>query len=529
MILTRIIGILALSAATAFAQTKLTKANRNVVIESARVGEAKFQDGHPFLISQPLVDYSSLRTLPVDNSNDPVAQKIQAWFDEGTAAGNVGDCYENRDGNHSRLNLNRLQQIAEIKYGEEFIAKKADFGAKLNIANDRPTIVNASLAMVNTAMARSMARLILHNPEFNPQLYSFYRMGDIICYPEHNDYDRADLFAVNTPYLIISQGSSGTDQPFMIAVAQTLASFHPAVKERLHQYGLIAPTVQMIMRWNYQGIGNAENYLTGAAHPTVFDGNKLNRDAMAEMAHNMKFGCLPPLALIKMIEEKVPVNGVDYFDAGASEVLIDTPCAIGRIARSLDYTRTFRVSAADSMDVQKLPLTYHWRVLRGDESLITITPLNEDKTEVEISVDYQSTTMVPDQPTMKSHRVDIGAFVDNGTYYSAPAFISIWYPPNEQRKYDRNERIESVTYLDPRDVGPTADLKLAYHKPWRDSFDYDGSQLAGWTRTMNNGDSYEFNAAGERAESSWFSEDKVAPVTYEIETSSEGYQTVKFN
>ena len=52
----------------------------------------------------------------------------------------------------------------------------------------------------------------------------------------------------NTPYLIASQGSSGSDQPFMRAIPYTLAAFRPEVKRKLIDNGLLMPTLQMILR-----------------------------------------------------------------------------------------------------------------------------------------------------------------------------------------------------------------------------------------------------------------------------------------
>ncbi|WP_309398026.1 hypothetical protein [Cerasicoccus maritimus] len=523
-----ILGVGLLSAALSLpAQTKLSPLQRNIVIEESKVTQANLNDGRPIFISQPEVDYSGLRANPVDSSEDPLAKQIQAWFDEGSAAGNVGDVYENRDHNHSGLKLKRFGQFARIRYSPQLRDLGADYGAKLNMANDRPSIINASLAVQEKPYTRSMARGMLHNPELAPQLYSFYRLSDLIFYPEHHDYDKVDCFAVNTPYLTISQGSSGSDKPFMIAAAYTLASFHPAVKERLHQYGMLAPTVQMLLRWNLKGIGDAEHYLTGAAHPTVFDQSQIDPHAMTEMAHSLKANCLPPLAMIEMIEEKASVSGVDYFDNGASEILLDTPCAIGRIARSLDQQRTFRVSAKESMDIHQRPLTYHWVVLRGDPSRITITP-SADGSEAEITVGYQRDVMVPDKPEMASHRVDIGVFVDNGTYFSAPAFISIWYPPNETRAYNADGQIESVIYNDPFKAGAGADHKLAYFKPWTDTYKYKNGQLTGWSRDMDNGEDYSFNALGQRVETSWFESDKIHSVSYEVSTDNEGRMLVEF-
>ena len=63
-------------------------------------------------------------------------------------------------------------------------------------------------------------------------------------YPEHRDHDadddreggHGDLFPANTPCVLISQGSSGSDQPFMRAVPWTLAALR--VERRAVQSGL---------------------------------------------------------------------------------------------------------------------------------------------------------------------------------------------------------------------------------------------------------------------------------------------------
>ena len=53
-----------------------------------------------------------------------------------------------------------------------------------------------------------------------------------------------DVYPANTPYVITSQGSSGSDQVFLSAVACTLAAFRPETKELLVRTGTLMPTVQ---------------------------------------------------------------------------------------------------------------------------------------------------------------------------------------------------------------------------------------------------------------------------------------------
>ena len=47
---------------------------------------------------------------------------------------------------------------------------------------------------------------------------------------------------------------------------------------------------------------------------------------------------------------------------------------------------------------------------------------------------------------MQTNRVDIGVFVHNGTYYSAPAFITFFFLDNELRTYGSDGRIVDIYY-----------------------------------------------------------------------------------
>ena len=109
-------------------------------------------------------------------------------------------------------------------------------------------------------------------------LHRQYRANNLYVYPERRDHDPGhnsspgygDLFPTNTPYLITSQGSSGSDQPFLRALPLVLASFRPEVKQRLVRNGLLMPTIQMILRANYPKSIYKNDYLNAASHPSVF-------------------------------------------------------------------------------------------------------------------------------------------------------------------------------------------------------------------------------------------------------------------
>lgn len=430
---------------------------------------------------------------------------LRKWYAEGSAAGNYGDLYDNHDTDHSNMNYKALPQITRVEFSEEVKQRRLHHGLQRFFLYNAVTIGNSSTALTSGPFWRCQGRLALTQPGIPERMYLQYRANQLYFYPEHRDHDPGhngkdsgygDVLPANTPYLIISQGSSGSDRAFMSAVAQTLAAFHPEVKRSLAKAGLLMPTVQMIFRSSNKQVQKPDDYLTGIAHPTVFDGNQIDVLKMITMAHGMRPGVLPPLAQISVKEEDEGVLGRDYFDISAREKLFDTPCAIGRVVKSTKYIHRMVVSAEGSMDANELPLTYHWSVLRGDADRIQIKPLNDAGSLVEILVPYHERAKVPGSETMESNRVDIGAFVHNGTYYSAPAFISLQYLDNELRKYDEAGRIVSVDYTDPLVSGNYVDPFLDLKKDWRDEYHYSqNGELLGWTRTRGD-ERQEFSPEG---------------------------------
>ena len=232
----------------------------------------------------------------------------------------------------------------------------------------------------------------------------------------------------------------------MRAIPFTLAAFRPDVKKKLVEQGLLMPTVQMILRQTNRHITDPKDYLTGKAHPTVFEGSWVNDLKMVQMAHDITIDTIPPLVQLKVLEEKLAEAGKDFFELpGRSEQLVDTPAVIARIVRGPEQVRRLVVSAEDSFDVNQRPLKYHWFVLRGDEKRITIKPLNDAGSKVELRVPYHDRFLAGPVP-IESTRVDIGCFVHNGAYWSAPAFVTFHYLDNEDRTYDEQGRLREIAY-----------------------------------------------------------------------------------
>ncbi|MCP4267033.1 MAG: hypothetical protein GY777_15925 [Candidatus Brocadiaceae bacterium] len=377
---------------------------------------------------------------------------INTWFSEGTAAGNISDFYDNRDGGHSSLQMNWYPQLSVVTYTENEKQKRMDYGGQVKLL-PHVTIGNSSTsASVSNggSQPRSMYYTSYRGLAF---LYAQYRNSNLYVYPEHRDHDAGhngrpgygDIYPTNTPYLIISQGSSGSDMLFLKAVTKTLASFRPKVKKRMIETGLLMPTIQMLFRTSNRNIQQTQEYLTYKAHPTVFNGSMIDSQKMVQQARKIKLNNIPPMIQLDVITENNAINGIDYFETGASEKLCDTPAVIARIFRGTSQKKRIVVSAKSSFDINKRPLTYYWKVLCGDSERIEIHTKSNGAI-AELVIPYHRRMPISNDSPMESNRVDIGVFVHNGTWYSSPGFITFFFLDNEARTYDSRGQLLEIYY-----------------------------------------------------------------------------------
>ena len=389
---------------------------------------------------------------PITTASGPVGNLLRKWYAEGTAAGHKGDLYDNRDRGHSELDRGPYPQLQKFQYSEREKQLRLDWALQGRVV---PGIIfGNSSTSAGVMQGGSNPRMCYTIPLGLFLLCAQYARNNLYMYPEHVDYKPGhngspgygDIYPTNTPYLIISQGSSGTDQPFMQAVAATLAAFRPDVKALLARRGVLMPTVQMIFRASNKQVKEPREYLTGKAHPTVFQGGDVDALKMVQMAHAITIDHTPPMVEIEVVEEDHPVAGRDFFEPSARERLANTPCVVARIARSRAYRHRMVLSAANSFDLNHRPLRYHWVVLRGDASRIRITPLEKDGSRAEVIVPWHDRRPIAEGSALESNRVDIGVFVHNGEYYSPPAFLTYLFLDHEARTYDPDGRLLEIGY-----------------------------------------------------------------------------------
>jgi len=450
------------------------------------------------------------RQTPIANTDNRLDRLLNSWHDGGTAAGNTGDLYDNRDAGHSQLNLREYPQLTPIVYGQAATAKNLHYGMQHALLFNAPTFGNSS-SSVSGPLWRSNTRAMLCSASGPLELYRQYIGNHMYIYPEHRDYDPAethppdgiigntaagdtrtdlpasagsgDLFPANTPYVVTSQGSSGSDLPFLQAMLKTAAALRPRVKQQLRRSGTLMPTLQMLLRRNLRGINKDEDYLNGSAHPPVFSSQRLDVSRMVNMAHAIQPSSLPPMVQMRVAAEPAHQPGRDYFEASTNEVLFTTPCAIARIHRSTTYEYKIVIDASASVDLFGKPLKWHWRVLQGHAERVSIKFLNSQKSKAQIIVGHHTRFPMSPASALHSNRVDVGVFVHNGTYYSAPGFLSIFSLANEKRVYDDRKRIKMVDYAAPASLKLYVDPILTSAKRWRDVYSYDQrGRPTGWTR-----------------------------------------------
>jgi len=421
----------------------------------------------------------------------------------GQAAGNHGDLYENRDRGHSELPAADHPQLARVHY--DAAARKAglDYGLSGPFVFDAPLIGNSSTALKAGLFWRSLPRLALTADAGRgvwPH-YQNYLAGQVHVYPEHRDHDpeTGDLLPANTPYMLISQGSSGSDRVHLQALAMILAAFRPDTKAFLQETGLLAPAVQMVYRRGRAPVRSRGAYFSGIAHPTAFAGSEIDLAKMVRLANSLTPDTVPPMVRLKVEEENAAREGVDFFGEGLSKRLFDTPSAIARVWRSSAPRREMIVSAAATEDPNGHPLRFIWALLRGDPGRVQIEPLDPEGRRARIRIDWQNPRPVPGNAAILSSRLDIGVFAHNGHSDSAPAFVSILLPWHESREYgtgpDGSLRIEALD----RGMAPKryVDPLLFPRAEWRDFYRYgkDGS-LLGWERQMPDGGTRRFTPEG---------------------------------
>lgn len=463
----------------------------------------------------------AMRRFPIADGGTPPAPiaRLQTLVARGRAAGNVGDLYDNRDDGHSQLTrwTNRTQ-MSHVVYGPEARAAGAHYGLNTQILFNTIAIGNSSTALTGPFW-RSQPRSALTAPDGAAQLARLYGANHIYVFPEHRDHDpktppkdakpqdaspgHGDLFPANTPYLLIAQGSSGSDRPILEALRAILAAFPPDVKRALKERNLVAPMVQQIFRRGQRGVLTKEDYLSPRAHPVVFDGTRIELGRMIELANALREEEIPPVARLRVTSEESEgaIPGLVTDEDIREERLFDTPSAAARIWRGAGHTRRYTLDAGATEDPNRRPLRFHWLVTQGRAQNVIIRPLDETGAQVEVTLLWDTPAPEALRPEITSPRVDIAAIADNGATLSAPAFFSMLYPAHQERIYETPEgggaaRLTKIDHTAGARARLYVDPMIWPRRDWSDSIIRDErGRFLGWTRARRGAETH-FSAHG---------------------------------
>src|SRR5690606_23250969 len=148
----------------------------------------------------------------------------------------------------------------------------------------------------------------------------------------------------------------------------------PQTQALLIEKRVLMPTVQAILRQSLRQVRTAEDYLTGLAHPVVFDAASLDEEKMLRSAHEMRPPMIPPVVQLEVLEETEPVAGRDFFEAADTRPwrLGDTPVSVARILRAGRTGHSMHLTARKSADLLGRPLRLFWKLLQGDPARVRI-------------------------------------------------------------------------------------------------------------------------------------------------------------
>ncbi len=392
----------------------------------------------------PVLLPAALGQAQVSTRGDAVAGLLNTWFAEGSAAGLAALTYENRDGGHSPLDTAAYPQLQVFQHGPD---TGPPTGPAVQL-RPRPTLGNCSMA-APADQGGSLPRHYFSDPAGARFLAGQYLSNNLFLYPEHQDHDPGangvggygDLLPANSPCLLVSQGSSLSDQPFLHALLAAAAALPPETQRRLIESRLLMPTLQALLRQSL--VRTPAEYFTGAAHPPVFDSARLDVERLVRLAHATTLERIPPLVQLEIREETEPRPGVHFFEGAkaAPRRLADTPVAIARVLHAAQPEYVLELSAAKSGDLQRRPLQLRWQVLQGDPARVRIdTTAGSGMARLRVRWQPPPTSVAG----LRSHRIDVAVFAGNGVSVSAPAFVSFYLPPHEHRIEDAGGRVLEV-------------------------------------------------------------------------------------
>jgi len=257
--------------------------------------------------------------------------------------GNVGDLYMNRDNQHSMLNVGGYQGLTRVTFDSAGTNRNMHLDMP-NVLFPYPTFGNCSRAFIEPTYWRSLSRMLMTAETLQlGKMAKFYLSNQTWVFPANSDIapvgTNGDVFASITPYWITTAGRSWSDLPYLRAALEVSRTLKPAVKQEIVSRGLLAPTIQTLIRRSFHAVTNDVDYLGPNAHPTAFLSGAVDLTRLKSSAAALTAETVPPLAPVTVQADKIAQVGA------FSELTYGTAFAWAFVLRTDEETRTYRISA----------------------------------------------------------------------------------------------------------------------------------------------------------------------------------------
>ena len=324
----------------------------------------------------------------------------------GSSGGNVGDLYMNRDGLHSALRLTDFPGVTSVRLDAMGRTNRMDLSFP-NILFPYPAFGNASLAMRTGPYWRSLPRAMMTTESaILGRMVKLYLSNQTWVFPSNADTapvgTNGDVFASIAPYWLVTAGRSWSDQPYLCAALEASRSLDPRVKAEIVRQGLLAPTVQALIRKSLKGVTNEVDYLSARAHPTALPPNGLDVNRLKAAAKALTAEAVPPLVSVSVAAQpprRLPVT---------PELTYASAFAWAFVLRADDEVREFVIRAQGAEE-------YAFAQTHGEGVDVRIERTGRDAAKVTVNRRGMSPT----------NRVDIMVCGRNAkTGWGAPSYVS---------------------------------------------------------------------------------------------------------
>ncbi len=322
----------------------------------------------------------------------------------------AGLLYVNRDADHSLIAVTNYPGLTCVKLSQE--GRSRGFGTDFpDTSYPYPVFGNCSRAIVSGPFWRSLPRSMMTTESRRMRsMCRFYLSNQSWVFPAVDDYNFAtnkfgDVFASVSPYWFATKGKSWSDRPCLTALLAAYGAMSPAVRAEAVKRGLLAPTMQMLVRRSLKGVASDEDYLSPKAHPTAFDTSRIEVARLRKAAAALKADSIPPVASILNVAS---AGTSSEPPPGRPETTYITPCACAFVLRAPDERRRYAVRVSGGAE-------YAFAQVHGAQDAAKVAMVAPDVARIDL--DRTKITV--------SNRVDVAVFARNpGTGWGAPSFIS---------------------------------------------------------------------------------------------------------